>query len=136
VRRPWPDAGRDPSARRRRLHRGAAGHSGCAARWRLTHFLSHIGERLDAGNGREDPNKAGSILDPVREAVETVRRHASRIIRRWHSGHSNARLQVLTGLFQAARARARGYRSTATFACIINLIGAPIADLLTGSLST
>jgi transposase len=107
-----------------------------AARWRLTHFLSHIGERLDQVDGREAPLKAGNILDPVRDAVEPVRRHASRIIRRWHSGHSNARLQARNGLFQAARARARGYRSTATFACIIYLIGAPIADLLAGSLST
>jgi transposase len=107
-----------------------------AARWRLTHFLSHIGGRLDAVDGGEGPDKAASILDPVRDAVETVRRHASRIIRRWHSGHSNARLEALNGLFQAARARARGYRSTATFACIIYLIGAPIAALLEGTFST
>jgi transposase len=98
-----------------------------AARWRLTHFLNHVGERLD---------EADTILDPVRDAVETVRRHAARIIRRWNSGHSNARLEALNGLFQAARARARGYRNTATFACIIYLIGAPIGDLLDGRLST
>jgi len=107
-----------------------------AARWRLTHFLKHIDERLDQLGGDAGPDKAASMLDPVRDAVETVRRHASRIIRRWHSGHSNARLEALNGLFQAARARARGYRSTATFACIIYLIGAPIADLLDGTLST
>jgi hypothetical protein len=34
------------------------------------------------------------------------------------------------GLFQAARARARGYRNTATFACIIYLLGAPIDAML------
>ena len=97
-----------------------------AARWRLTHFLRHIDDRLA---------KWDHMLDPVREAIETVRRHAARIIRRWLSGYSNARLEALNGLFQAARARARGYRSTATFACIIYLIGAPIDDLLgiTGS---
>ena len=98
-----------------------------AARWRLSHFLNHIGERLA---------QADTILDPVRDAVETVRRHATRILRRWNSGHSNARLEALNGLFQAARARARGYRNTATFACIIYLIGAPIGDLLDGQLST
>ena len=98
-----------------------------AARWRLTHFLNHSGERLQA---------AGSLLDPVRDAVETVRRHATRIIRRWNLGHSNARLGALNGLFQAARARARRYRNTATFACIIYLIGAPIGDLLGGASST
>ena len=32
--------------------------------------------------------------------------------------------------FQAARARARGYRNTATFACIIYLLGAPINAML------
>jgi transposase len=107
-----------------------------AARWRLTHFLNHIDERLDQVDGDAGPDKVASMLDPVRDAVETVRRHASRIIRRWHSGHSNARLEALNGLVQAARARARGYRSTATFACIIYLIGAPIADLLDGTRST
>jgi len=98
-----------------------------AARWRLSHFLNHISTRLD---------QADSILDPVRGAVETVRRHTNRIIRRWLSGHSNARLEALNGLFQAARARARGYRKAATFACIIYLIGAPIGDLLAVSRST
>ena len=47
-----------------------------AARWRLSRFLNHIRGRL---------TEADSILDPVREAVETVRRHAARIIRRWAS---------------------------------------------------
>jgi len=98
-----------------------------AARWRLTHFLKHIGERMDG---------ADTILAPVCDAVETVRRHAARIIRRWNSGHSNARLEALNGLFQAARARARGYRNTTTFACIIYLIGAPIGDLFGGAVST
>jgi transposase len=107
-----------------------------AARWRLTHFLNHIDERLGQVDGDQGRGKVASILGPVRDAVETVRRHASRIIRRWHSGHSNARLEALNGMFQAARARARGYRSTATFACIIYLIGAPIGDLLDQTLST
>ena len=98
-----------------------------AARWRLSRFLNHISGRLV---------EADSILDPVRDAVETVRRHAARIIRRWASGYSNARLEALNGLFQAARARARGYRSAATFACIIYLIGAPITELLGVTRST
>ena len=82
------------------------------------------------------PHRVAYHYDPVRDALQTVRRHAARIIRRWNSGHSNARLEALNGLFQAARARARGYRNTATFACIIYLIGAPIGDLLDGRLST
>ena len=98
-----------------------------AARWRLSRFLNHISGRL---------TEADSILDPVRDALETVRRHAARIIRRWASGYSNARLEPLNGLFQAARARARGYRSAATFACVIYLIGAPITELLGANRST
>jgi transposase len=92
-----------------------------AARWRLSHFLNHIGARLA---------DADAMLDPVRDAVETVRRQGERILQRWNSGHSNARLEALNGLFQAARARARGYRTTATYKCMIYLIGAPIGDLL------
>jgi hypothetical protein len=89
-----------------------------AARWQLSHLLNHIGERLKAADGR---------LDPVRGAVETVRRHVARITRRWTSACSNARLESLNGLFQAARAR--GYRNMTTFACIMYRIGAPMGDL-------
>ncbi len=91
-----------------------------AARWRLTNFLNHVTQRLA---------QAEAILDPVRQAVATVRNHATRIIERWTSGHTNARLEALNSLFQAARARARGYRNTATFATIIYLIAAPLGDL-------
>ena len=56
------------------------------------------------------------ILDPVRKAIATVQVHSARILERWTSTHSNARLEGLNGLFQAARARARGYRNVATFA--------------------
>jgi len=83
-----------------------------AARWRLTHFLRHIDQRLEA---------AGPVLGPVRQALETVRRHAERIIQRWRSGHTN---------------RARGYRNTTTFATIIYLIAAPLGDLFADFKST
>lgn len=90
-----------------------------AARWRLTHFLQHAADLLDP-----DP-----ILDPVRKAIATVEAHAARILERWTSTHSNARLEGLNGLFQAARARARGYRNVSTFATMIYLIAAPLGDL-------
>jgi transposase len=90
-----------------------------AARWRLTHFLQHAADLLDP-----DP-----ILDPVRQAIATVEAHAARILERWTSTHSNARLEGLNGLFQAARARARGYRNVSTFATMIYLIAAPLGDL-------
>ena len=90
-----------------------------AARWRITHFLHHARELL-----ADDP-----ILDPVRKALSSFGNHLERILQRWMSAHSNARLEGLNGLFQAARARARGYRNTTTFATMIYLIAAPLGDL-------
>jgi transposase len=90
-----------------------------AARWRFTNFLRHTKEQLDP-----DP-----LLDPVRKAIATVKAHSKRILQRWISSHCNARLEALNGLFQAARARVRGYRSITTFATIIHLIAAPLGDL-------
>ncbi len=90
-----------------------------AARWRITHFLRHASQLL-----ADDP-----ILDPVRKALTSFDNHLERILQRWTSAHSNARLEGLNGLFQAARARARGYRNTTTFATMIYLIAAPLGDL-------
>jgi len=90
-----------------------------AARWRITNFLRHALDLLDPS----------PILNPVRKALATVETHSDRILRRWTSSHSNARLEGLNGLFQAARARARGYRNVNTFATIIYLIAAPLGDL-------
>ena len=91
-----------------------------AARWRITRFINHIGIGLDPG----------PILEPVRRALRTLASHVERIIQRWTSNHSNARLEGLNGIFKAARARARGYRNTATFATIIYLLAAPLPDIL------
>ena len=41
-----------------------------------------------------------------------------------------ARLEGLNGLFQAARARARGYRNTETFMTMIYLIASPAGKIL------
>ena len=74
--------------------------------------------------------KPHHILEPVFKALETLVRHKDQIAARWNSGHTNARLEGLNSLFQAARARARGYRNTATFITMIYLIAAPIDILL------
>ena len=37
-------------------------------------------------------------------------------------------MEDLNGLFQGARARARGYRNTATFIAMIYLIAAPLGN--------
>ncbi|WP_459866329.1 transposase [Endothiovibrio diazotrophicus] len=52
------------------------------------------------------------------------------MIRRWRSTYTNARLEGFHGLFQAARARARGYRFKATFIAMIYLIASPARSIL------
>ena len=91
-----------------------------AARWRITRFINHIGSGL----------QPTALLDPVRHALGTVAIHVERIVQRWRSSHSNARLEALNGIFQTARARARGYRNTATYITIIYLLAAPLPDIL------
>jgi len=90
-----------------------------AARWRLSHFLRHAREKVDGG----------PLLAPVLTAIETVQRQKERILQRWASTYSNARLEALNGIFKAARARARGYRNVNTFISMIYLIAAPLAEL-------
>jgi len=90
-----------------------------AARWRLSHFLRHAREQI----------ADGPLFESVRKALETVEKHWRRILQRWTSTHSNARLEAMNGLFQAARARARGYRNEATFITVIYLIAAPLGSL-------
>ena len=88
-----------------------------AARWRITNFIRHARDYI----GSE------AILEPVRRALKTFEKHLERILQRWTPTHNNARIEGLNGLFQAARARARGYRNTATF--MIYLIAAPLGNL-------
>ncbi len=90
-----------------------------AARWRITHFIRHAEQCI----GEE------AILEPVKKALRTFHGNLERILRRWVSTHSNARLEGLNGLFRAARARARGYRNTQTFITMIYLIAAPLGDI-------
>ena len=90
------------------------------ARWRASHFL-HTARQLVA----ED-----TLLAPMRKALDTFEQHLPFILRRWQSLLSNARLESLNGLFQAARAKARGYRNVHYFITIIYLIAAPISALL------
>lgn len=90
------------------------------AKWRITHFIRHAEEQI------EDD----TLLKPVQKALNTFKEHADKIARRWVSNHTNARLEGLNSLFQAAKARARGYRNERTFITMIYLLGAPIDKLL------
>lgn len=91
-----------------------------AARWRITRFINYASELI--GESR--------LLKPMRQALQTLQTHAERVVRRWTSTYTNARLEGLNGLFQAARARARGYRNVATFMTMIYMIGSPAGAVL------
>jgi len=87
-----------------------------AALWRITHFVNHARSFLN-----DAPE-----LEPVRKALESLERHRQRILQRWTSTYTNARMEGLNSLFQAARARARGYRNNDTFVTMIYMIAAPM----------
>jgi len=91
-----------------------------AARWRITHFLNWAGALVGA-----TPR-----LEPMRKALATLKNHIDRVVQRWTSTYTNARLEGFNGLFQAARARARGYRNTDTFITMIYLIASPAGSIL------
>ena len=90
-----------------------------AARWRLTHFLRHA----------RDIVTGSPLLAPFRTALDTIAHHQDRILNRWTSTHTNARLEALNGMFQLVRARARGYRNVDTFITMIYLVAAPLPNL-------
>lgn len=48
-----------------------------------------------------------TALAPVLTAIETVEKHPERILRRWASTFSNARMEALNGIFQGARLTGR-----------------------------
>jgi transposase len=90
-----------------------------AARWRLTRFVNLARQWMS-----ETP-----ILDPMRTALATIEYQFKSIIQRWPSSYTNTRLEGLNSIFQAARARARGYRNRRTFITMIYLLAAPIGDI-------
>ena len=83
------------------------------------HKFFEICQRVDY---RRTPPGSGS------QGAEDIQKHLERILFRGRSWHTNARLEGLNGLFQAARARARGYRNVVNFITMIYLIAAPIGD--------
>ena len=91
-----------------------------AASWRLTWFVNMARPLIDGAD----------LLKPVRKALATIEKHKNAILARWNSGRSNARIEALNGIFQAAKRRARGYRNDHTFISIVHLIAAPIQNIL------
>lgn len=90
------------------------------AQWRLTNFIN-VALKLVVDV---------DLLKPVRNALKTVEKHREAILARWASGHKNARIEPLNGIFQATKCRASGYRNDDTFITIIYLLAAPIHNLI------
>ena len=91
-----------------------------AARWRITRFVNYATELVGES----------ALLEPIRKALATLANHAEHVVRRWTSTYTNARIEGLNSLFQAARARARGYRNTKTFMTMIYMIASPAGSIL------
>lgn len=64
-----------------------------------------------------------SRLEPIKEAAYTMKRHWDGILRWFTSKINNGILEGINSLIQAAKARARGYRSTRNLITMIYLIG-------------
>lgn len=63
-----------------------------------------------------------SRIPPIIDAAKTIRRHQDGILRWFTSGINNGILEGINSLVQAAKAKARGYRSNRNLATIIYLI--------------
>ena len=67
-----------------------------------------------------------SRLEPIKRAAATIRRHWDGILRWFTSKLTNGILEGLNSLIQAAKARARGYRTTTNLIAMIYLLGAKL----------
>ena len=69
-------------------------------------------------------------LEPMKQAAATIKRHWDGILRWFTSRISNGILEGTNSLIQAARSRARGYRSTKNLIAMIYLLGAGLSFAL------
>ncbi len=63
-----------------------------------------------------------SRIPQIIDAAKTVKRHWDGVLRWFESRMTNGLLEGLNSLIQAAKARARGYRSTTNFITMIYII--------------
>ena len=63
-----------------------------------------------------------SRLDPIKDAARTVMKHRDGILSWFDSHIANGLIEGINSLVQAAKAKARGYRSTRTLKAITYLI--------------
>jgi hypothetical protein len=85
----------------------------------------HEGGGLGEGSPEADGEGPGDAGAPRRRGGKAL-----------DLGLTNARLEGMNGLFQAARSRARGYRNEANFIAMIYLIGSPVGRLFDQAKST
>jgi len=64
-----------------------------------------------------------SRLTPIKQAAYTIKRHWDGVLRWFHSNINNGILEGINSLIQAAKAKARGYRTTRNLITIIYLTG-------------
>ena len=63
-----------------------------------------------------------SRLEPMADVARTIMRHRDGILAGFDSGIANGLIEGINSLAQAAKAKARGYRSTRNLKAIIYLI--------------
>jgi transposase len=68
-----------------------------------------------------------SRLEPIKEAASTIKRHWAGILRWFKSKINNGILEAINSLVQAAKARARGYRTPKNLITMIYLISGKLS---------
>ncbi|HDZ02214.1 MAG TPA: ISL3 family transposase, partial [Nitrospirae bacterium] len=63
-----------------------------------------------------------SQIQPIKEAAKTIKNHWAGVLRWYDSKINNGILEGLNSLVQAAKAKARGYRTFKNFETIIYLL--------------
>lgn len=95
-----------------------------AYRWRLS--FDQIFElpppEAEAALARWVKGVMRSRLEPLKKFARTLREHWHGVVRWWQSRISNGLLEGLHSLVQAAKRRARGYRSTRNYIAMIYLV--------------
>ena len=69
-----------------------------------------------------DPIGSSLRLDPMIDAAHTVRRHWDGILRWFDSKIANGLIEGINSLVQAAKAKARGYRSMRNLKAMVYLL--------------
>jgi len=63
------------------------------------------------------------LLEPMKEAAYIIKRHWDGVLQWFKSNINNGILDGINSLIQAAKAKARGYRTTKNLIAMIYLIG-------------